>query len=69
MLIAIHESSSRLNAIQGEKLYAHCHTWSEALCSLLYMEIIIMFNAIQKVKYYALCYRWSEALCSFLYME
>ena len=55
MLIAIHESRSRLNAIQGEKLYAHCYAWSEALCSLLYMEIIIMFNAIQKVTYYALC--------------
>ena len=22
----------------GVKLYAHCYTWSEALCSLLYME-------------------------------
>ena len=47
MLIAIHlsyvlcaymESSFRLNAIQGVKLFAHCYTWSKAVCSLLYME-------------------------------
>ena len=29
-----------LNAIQGVKLHAHCYTWSEALCPLLYMELI-----------------------------
>ena len=27
-----------LNAPHGEKLYALCHTCSEALCSLLYRE-------------------------------
>ena len=27
-----------LNAIQWGKLYAHCYTWIEALCSLLYMN-------------------------------
>ena len=44
MLIAIH--GVKLNAhcfklllipIDGVKLYAHSETWSEALCSLLYM--------------------------------
>ena len=28
--------------IQELMLYAHCHTWSEALCPLLYMELIHM---------------------------
>ena len=31
-----------LIAIHGVKLDAHCHTWSEALCALLYMEWIYM---------------------------
>ena len=31
-----------LIAIHGVKLYAHCYTWSEALCTLLYMEWIYM---------------------------
>ena len=31
-----------LNVIHELKLYAHCHTWSEALCPLLYMELIHM---------------------------
>ena len=26
----------------GVMLYAHCYTWSEALCPLLYMELINM---------------------------
>ena len=29
-----------LIAIHGVKFYAHCYTWSEALCPLLYMELI-----------------------------
>ena len=31
-----------LIAIHGVKFYAHCYTWSEALCPLLYMELINM---------------------------
>ena len=31
-----------LIAMHGVKLYAHCYTWSEALCALLYMEWIYM---------------------------
>ena len=31
-----------LIAIHGVKLHAHCHTWSEALCPLLHMELIHM---------------------------
>ena len=58
-----------LIAMQGVKLCAHCYTWSEALCSLLYMESGSRLNAIQGVKLYAHCYTWSEALCSLLYME
>ena len=58
-----------LNAIQGVKLYAQCYTRSEAICSLLYMELSFMHNAIQGVKLYAHCYTWSEALCSLLYMK
>ena len=59
MYIAIHEV----------KRYAHCYTRSEAICSLLYMELSFMLNAIQGVKLYAHCYTWSESLCSLLYME
>ena len=58
-----------LIAIHGVKHYAHCYTWSEALCSSLYMESSFRLNAIQGVKLYAHCYSWSEALCSLLYME
>ena len=31
-----------LIAIHGVKFNAHCYTWSEALCPLLYMELINM---------------------------
>ena len=31
-----------LIAIHGVKFYAHCYTCSEALCPLLYMELINM---------------------------
>ena len=58
-----------LIAIHGVKLYAHCYTWSEALCSLLYMESSSRLNAIHGVKLYTHCYTWSEALCSLLYMD
>ena len=39
------------NVIQRVKLYAHCYTWSEALCSYLYMELRFMRNAIQGGKF------------------
>ena len=29
-----------LIAMQGVKLCAHCYTWIEALCPLLFMELI-----------------------------
>ena len=58
-----------LIALHREKLYAQCYTRSEAICSLLYMELSFMVNAIQGVKLYAHCYTWSESLCSLLYME
>ena len=56
MLIAIHEV----------KLYAQCHARSEAICSLLYLELSFIFNAIQGVKLYPHCCTSSEALCSLL---
>ena len=55
--------------IHGVKLCAHCYAWSEALCSLLYMDRSFMLNAIQVVKLYAHCYTSSEALCLMLYKE
>ena len=58
-----------LIAIHGVKLYAHCYTWSDVLCSLLYMERRFMLKAIQGVKLYAHCFTWREVICSFLYME
>ena len=38
------------------KVCAHCYTWSEALCSLLYMERSIMLITIHGVKRYVQCY-------------
>ena len=55
-----------LNATQGVKLYAHCYTRSEAICSLLYIELSIMLISIHGVKLYASVI---EALFSLLYME
>ena len=49
MLIAIHEV----------KLYAHCNTWSEAICSISYMNLSFMLIAIHGVKLYAHCYTWN----------
>ena len=51
------------------KLCAQCYTRSEAICSLLYMELSFMLNAIQGVKLYAQSYTRSEALCSLVQME
>ena len=58
-----------LIAIHGVKLYDHCYTWTEALCSLLYMECSFMLITIHGMRLDAHCYTWSEALCSFIYME
>ena len=55
-----------LNAIHEVKLYAQCHTRSEAICLLLYVELSFMLNAIQGVNLYPHCYTSSEALCSLL---
>ena len=55
MLIAIHGVKLMLNATQGVKLYAHCYTRSEAICSLLYIELSIMLISIHGVKLYAHC--------------
>ena len=51
-----------LIAIHGVKLYAQCYTRSEAIWSLLYVELSFMLNAIQEVKLYPHCYTSSEAL-------
>ena len=58
-----------LIAIYEVKLYTQCHARSEAICSLLYVELSSMLNAIQEVKLFPHCYTSSEALWSFLYME
>ena len=63
-----------LIALHVVKLYAHCYTWSEALCSLLYMEQSVMCIAIHGVdihgvKPYACWWKWSEASYSMLNME
>ena len=47
-----------LIAMQKVKLCAHCYTWSEYLCSLLYLVGSVMLG----VKLYAHCYTWSKAL-------
>ena len=54
------------NANRGEKYYALCYTWSEALCSMLIEERSIMLFAIHGVKLFAHSYTWSEALRSLL---
>ena len=60
MLIALHEVMRYAHCyIYGVKLYGQCYTRSEAICSLLYMELSFMVNAIQGVKLYAHCYTWS----------
>ena len=41
-----------VNAIQGVKLYAHCFTSSETLCSMLYMNFSVMLIAISGTKLY-----------------
>ena len=58
-----------LITIYGLKLYAHCYSWSEAFCSLLYKERSNILIAMHGVKLYAHCYTWSEALWSMLYKE
>ena len=68
-----------LNATLGVKLYAHCYTRSEAICSLPYIECSIVLISINRVKLYAHsiqgvklcahCYTWSEVICSLLWMK
>ena len=38
MLIAIHGVKRYVIVVHGVKHYAHFHTWSDVLCSLLYKE-------------------------------
>ena len=52
-----------LIVIHGVKLYAHCNTWSVAICSILYIILSFMLIAIHGVKLYAQCYTRSEAIC------
>ena len=56
MLIATHEVM----------LYAQFYTWSEALCSLLKMELSYMLITVHGVRLYDHCYTRSEAVCSLL---
>ena len=58
-----------LISIHGLKRYAQCYTRSEAICSLLYMELRFMLIATHEVKRSAHCYTWIEALGSMLYEE
>ena len=58
-----------LISIHGVKFDAHSSTWSDTLCSLLYMECSFMLIAIHTVKLYAQCFTTSEAICSLLYKE
>ena len=45
-----------LNPIYEVKLCAQYHARSEAICSLLYVELSFMLKAIQGVKLYPHCY-------------
>ena len=58
-----------LNALQGVMLYSNTYTWSEALCSLQYMDRSFMLIVIHELKLYDHCYTWCKAVCSLLYME
>ena len=53
----------------GVKLYAHYYTWSEALCSLLRMELSFTLYPVHGEKLCAHCYKSREVICSLLYME
>ena len=67
-----------LIAIHGVKLYAHCYSWSEALCSLLYMEcsfmritivgVMLFLIVTHGVRLYSHSFKWSDNLCSLLYL-
>ena len=69
MLIAIHGVKRYAQSYTRGKVYAHCFTWIEVLCSFLYMNRGFMLIVIHGVKLYAHFYTWSEALCSLLFME
>ena len=47
--------------IHGVKLYAHCNTWSDAVCSYLYMDQ--SSEALCSMLYKG------ESLCTLPYME
>ena len=69
MLIAIHGVKLYAQSYTRWKVYAHCYTWIEALCSFLYMNRSYILIVIHGVKLYAHYYTWSEAFCSLLCME
>ena len=56
MLIPIHGVKLCGQCYTWGKVYAHCFTWIEALCSFLYMNRSFMLT-------------WSDALCPLLCME
>ena len=56
MLIAIHGVKLYAQSYTKGKVYAHCFTWNEALCSYLYMNRIFMLIVIRGVKLYAQYY-------------
>ena len=56
MLIAIHGVKLYAQSDTRGKVYAHCFTWIEALCSFLYMNRSFMLVVIRGVKLYAQYY-------------
>ena len=56
MLIPIHGVKLYAQCYTRWKVYAHCFTWIEALCSFLLMNRSFMLT-------------WSDALCPLLCME
>ena len=50
MLIPIHGVKLYAQYYTRGKFYAHCFTWIEALCSLLYMNRSFMLIVIHGVK-------------------
>ena len=69
MLIPMHGMKLHAQCYTRWKVYAHCFTWIEALCSFLYMNRSFMLIAIHGVKLYAHYYASSELICSLLYMD
>ena len=65
MLIAIHDVKLYAHSYSWCEPISHCYTWSEGLCSFVYMDCKFMLIAIPGGKHNA----WTEGLCSLLYME